>query len=66
MVLITIILKLLYLSGNTKKQGYTAPFTYLGTCEYVRHYGEKPISFIWRLNEEMPPGLVPKANKSIV
>ena len=49
-----------------KENGYTAPFTFLGTCEYVRHTGEKPISFIWNLKHEMPPALVPVANKSII
>ncbi|RKQ34702.1 DEAD/DEAH box helicase [Oceanobacillus halophilus] len=49
-----------------KENGYTASFTFLGTCDYVSHSGERPISFIWRLKEELPPELLPKANKSIV
>ncbi|MCG1028891.1 DUF3427 domain-containing protein [Virgibacillus halodenitrificans] len=48
------------------EHGEAAPYIFLGTCDYVSHSGEKPISFKWRLREEMPPGLVPRANKSIV
>lgn len=51
-----------YKAGN----GYTSPFVYLGTCEYIKHSGNKPISFIWKLKEEMPPMFVPKANKNIL
>lgn len=46
--------------------GYTSPFIFLGTCEYVKHSGEKPMSIVWRLKEEMPPSFVPVANKSIL
>ncbi|MEQ6378642.1 DUF3427 domain-containing protein [Bacillaceae bacterium S4-13-56] len=56
----------LFVRESKKENGYTAPFTFLGTCDYIRHYGEKPISFEWLLREEMPPALIPKANKSIV
>lgn len=44
----------------------TSPFTYLGTCEYRSHTGKKPISFVWRLHEEIPAKLINKANKSII
>ncbi|MFD2043088.1 DUF3427 domain-containing protein [Ornithinibacillus salinisoli] len=56
----------LFVREYKQDYGYTSPFIFLGTCEYVRHYGETPISYEWRLNEEMPPGLVAKANKSIM
>lgn len=45
---------------------YTAPFVFLGEAEYVKHEGNKPMSFVWRLKEEMPAALVPVANKVIV
>lgn len=44
----------------------TSPFTYLGTCEYKSHTGNKPISFVWELHEEIPAKLINKANKSII
>lgn len=49
-----------------KENGYTSPFIFLGEAEYVSHSGNKPMSFVWRLKEEMPPSLVPKANKNIL
>lgn len=41
-------------------------FVYLGEAEYVRHEGDRPISFVWRLKEELPPMLVPVAIMCIV
>jgi len=56
----------LFVREYKKDNGYTSPFVYLGEAEYVRHEGDRPISFIWRLKEELPPMLVPVANKCIV
>ena len=56
----------LFVREYKTEHGYAAPFTFLGTCEYVDHSGEKPVSFVWELKEEMPPGLLQKANKSII
>jgi len=56
----------LFVREYKTENGYTAPFVFLGSCEYVSHSGNKPMSFIWRLKEKMPPMFVPKANKSIL
>ncbi len=56
----------LFVREYKTEYGYAAPFTFLGTCNYKDHYGEKPISFVWELKEEMPPGLFQRANKSII
>lgn len=56
----------LFVREYKAEKGYTAPFIFLGTCEYVSHSGDKPVSFIWKLKHEMPPALVPVANKSII
>lgn len=56
----------LFVREYKEEHNYTAPFTFLGEAEYVRHDGNKPISFVWRLKIEMPPALVPAANKAIV
>lgn len=56
----------LFVREYRNENGYTAPFVFLGTCEYVSHSGNKPLSFIWRLKEEIPSYLVPKANKNIL
>jgi hypothetical protein len=43
-----------------KENGYTSPFVFLGKAEYIHHSGSKPLSFIWKLKEEMPSYLVPR------
>ena len=49
-----------------KKNGqYTAPYVFIGNADYIRHEGERPVSFIWRLHTPIPADLLPKANKSI-
>lgn len=55
----------LFVREYRQDKGYTSPFIYLGTCNYVKHEGEKPVSFIWKLDDKMPPSLFEKANKSI-
>ncbi len=56
----------LFVREYKKENGYTSPFMFLGTADHVKHEGNKPVSFIWKLKHAMPPALVPKANKSIL
>lgn len=56
----------LFVREYKRENGYTAPFVFLGSADYIRHEGSKPISFTWRLREEMPAYLVPKANKNVL
>lgn len=56
----------LFVREYKMENGITSPFTFLGTADYVRHYGSKPVSFVWRLHKEMPAYLVPRANKSVL
>ncbi|MCG7343410.1 DUF3427 domain-containing protein [Sporosarcina sp. ACRSL] len=56
----------LFVREYRQKDGYTAPFVFLGTADYVSHEGNKPISFVWRLHEAMPAKLMPAANKSVL
>ncbi|WP_042357139.1 DUF3427 domain-containing protein [Bacillus rubiinfantis] len=56
----------LFIREYKKENGYTSPFVFLGTADYLSHSGSKPMSFIWRLREEMPSYLVPRANKNIL
>src|SRR5699024_724908 len=56
----------LFVREYKKEHGYTIPFPCLVTCDYVSHEGEKSISFVCKLGEEMPPGLVARANKNVV
>jgi len=56
----------LFVREYKKENGYTSPFVFLGTVDYVKSSGSKPVSFVWALREEMPAYLVPKANKSVL
>ena len=56
----------LFVREYKEENQYTAPFVFLGEAEYVKHEGNKPMSFVWRLKQEMPAALVPVANKVIV
>jgi len=50
-----------------KKNGsYTSPYIFLGNASHINHYGSKPISITWKLDNPIPASLLPKANKSIV
>ncbi len=56
----------LFVREYKTENGFTSPFTFLGTANYVSHEGSQPVSFVWKLNTPMPAQLVPKANKSIL
>ena len=56
----------LFVRESKEKDGITSPFTYLGLCEYVSHSGNKPISFVWKLEKEIPAKIINKANKTII
>lgn len=56
----------LFVREYKTRDGLTSQFTYLGTCEYRSHSGDKPISFVWKLHEEIPASMINKANKSII
>jgi superfamily II DNA or RNA helicase len=43
-----------------------APYTYLGTANYVQHEGSKPMSIIWRLDHPIPARFLKKTNKLVV
>nr|WP_051115666.1 DUF3427 domain-containing protein [Clostridium pasteurianum] len=57
---------ILFVREYKVNNGLTSPYTYLGEAEYVSHEGNKPISFMWRLKEDMPAGLVRSAEKGAV
>ncbi len=41
-------------------------YTYLGTANYVKHDGEKPMNITWRLNAPIPAKYLKKTNKLVV
>lgn len=56
----------LFVRENQQRDGITEPYTYLGLADYSSHSGSKPISIVWKLQEEISGGMVRKANKGIV
>lgn len=46
--------------------GNTAPYTYLGTANYVSHNGSKPMNITWKLDDPIPAKYLKKTNKLVV
>lgn len=55
----------LFVREYKKNGAYTSSYMYLGNADYVSHKGNKPISFVWKLHENIPAAMLPKANKSV-
>ena len=46
--------------------GATAPYTFLGTANYVKHEGSKPMNITWQLENPIPAKYLKKTNKLVV
>ena len=46
--------------------GITAPYTYLGTANYVSHNGSRPMNITWKLDAPIPAKYLKKTNKLVV
>lgn len=46
--------------------GNTAPYTYLGTANYILHNGSRPMNITWRLDAPIPAKYLKKTNKLVV
>ena len=46
--------------------GNTAPYTYLGTANYVSHNGSRPMNITWKLDDPIPTKYLKKTNKLVV
>ncbi len=55
----------LFVREYKKTGSYTSPYVFLGNATYIRHEGNKPIIFVWKLDHEIPAPMLEKANKSI-
>ena len=55
----------LFVREYKKNGSYTSPYVFLGNADYVRHEGEMPVSFDWKLHTSIPSGMFPSANKTI-
>ncbi|GMQ62163.1 DEAD/DEAH box helicase [Vallitalea maricola] len=45
---------LLFVREYKKRNGFVRPFIFMGKAKYVSHSGSKPMSFIWKLENDMP------------
>jgi hypothetical protein len=39
---------------RTLRSGLTAPYVFLGPCDYVSHEGTRPMSIVWKLRHTVP------------
>ncbi len=46
--------------------GGAAAYTYLGTANYVKHEGSKPMNITWKLDKPIPAKFLKKTNKLVV
>lgn len=46
--------------------GKASPYIYLGECRHVSHQGNKPLSFVWKLNYAIPGKFISEANKNVL
>ncbi|MBP9989568.1 MAG: DUF3427 domain-containing protein, partial [Ruminococcus sp.] len=46
--------------------GGAESYTYLGTANYVKHTGEKPMNITWKLDNSIPAKYLKKTNKLVV
>lgn len=46
--------------------GGAAPYTYLGTANYVKHEGSRPMNITWQLDRPIPAKYLKKTNKLVV
>jgi superfamily II DNA or RNA helicase len=56
---------LLFVREYEEEKGFTSPYTYLGTADYVRHYGNAPVNIVWKLHEPLPAHMEVKAEKAL-
>jgi superfamily II DNA or RNA helicase len=56
---------LFFVREYKEEKGFTSPYTYLGTADYVRHYGNTPVNIVWKLHEPLPAHMEVKAEKAL-
>lgn len=44
----------------------TAPYTFLGLADYIRHEGSRPMNITWKLHRPIPAKYLKKTNKLVV
>lgn len=54
---------LLFVREYKKDAAETAPYTYMGPVQYLKHEGSKPMNVTWKLENEIPAKYLKKTNK---
>lgn len=54
---------ILFVREFKKDMAGAAPYTYLGTAKYVSHYGSRPMSITWHLDNPIPAKYIKKTSK---
>ena len=54
---------LLFVREFKKDSVGTAPYSFLGTANYLSHTGSKPMSIVWRMDNPIPAKYLKKTNK---
>jgi hypothetical protein len=57
---------LLFVREFKQECNLTAPFTLLGTANYVQHEGSKPMSITYKLDRPIPARFIKKTNKLLI
>ena len=50
----------------SRRYGTTEAYTYLGTANYVKHNGSRPMNITWKLDNPIPAKYLKKTNKLVV
>lgn len=57
---------LLFVRDFKKDIAGTAPYTFLGIADYIKHEGSRPMSITWQLQRPIPAKYLKKTNKLVV
>lgn len=56
---------LLFVREFKQEAGAAAPYTFLGTANYINHQGSRPMNITWKLDAPIPAKYLKKTNKLI-
>lgn len=56
----------LFVREYKTENGKASPYIYLGECTHVSHQGNNPVSFIWKLKNNIPGKFISEANKNVL
>lgn len=56
----------LFVREYKTENGKASPYIYLGECTHISHQGNNPVSFIWKLKNNIPGKFISQANKNVL